>query len=354
MPTAVDGGHRQGYPLLVFELRRTRGPVLPALLAGLALVLTACGGAPAPGAEPPAEAAAGFPVSVEHALGTTEITAPPERVVSLGYTDQDAILALGVVPVAIREFTGKQPSATWPWARDLLQGQQPEVLDGEISLEALAALDPDLIVAVSAGLDAAQYESYSRIAPVITQPPGDEAFQTSWQDTTRIIGAALGRADRADQVVGDLEARFAAAREANPSLTGQRAVVAAGAGASGTSGNYYVWSSGDARGRFLTSLGLEVPASFDELAGDSFYADISAEQLSLLDGVDVVAWIPFPGSPLPALEDQPGYPALRLGQEGRVVNLTDEQAAALSFSTVLSLPALLDTVPGELAARLGG
>ncbi len=33
----------------------------------------------------------------------------PQRVVSLGYTDQDAILALGVVPVAIREFTGNRP-----------------------------------------------------------------------------------------------------------------------------------------------------------------------------------------------------------------------------------------------------
>jgi len=35
---------------------------------------------------------------IDHALGATGITAPPQRVVSLGYTDQDAILALGVVP----------------------------------------------------------------------------------------------------------------------------------------------------------------------------------------------------------------------------------------------------------------
>jgi len=56
---------------------------------------------------------AAFPVTVPHRFGSTTIPAEPKRVVSLGYTDRDAILALGVVPVAIREFTGEKPSATW-------------------------------------------------------------------------------------------------------------------------------------------------------------------------------------------------------------------------------------------------
>ena len=78
-------------------------------------------GGPAAPAAPGGGAAAGFPVTIAHKYGDTTITAPPTRVVSLGYTDQDAILALSVVPVAIREFTGDQPSATWPWARDRLR-----------------------------------------------------------------------------------------------------------------------------------------------------------------------------------------------------------------------------------------
>ncbi len=35
------------------------------------------------------------------------------------------------------------------------------------------------------------------------------------------------------------------------------------------------------------------------------------------------------------------------------MNLTTEQAVALSFSSVLSLPALLDSMPAQLAAALG-
>jgi iron complex transport system substrate-binding protein len=336
----------------VVERRRVRDSVLPALVAALALLLAACGGAAEPGAEPATGTAPGFPVTVEHALGPTEITAPPERVVSLGYTDQDAILALGVVPVAIREFTGGRPSATWPWAEDLLQGQQPQVLEGEINLESVAALDPDLIVAVSAGLTQEQYESYSRIAPVVTQPVGQQPFQTRWQDSTRLIGQALGRSVEADGLVADLEGRFAAVTAEYPQLAGKRAAVAALSSVG--AGRYFVWTSGDNRGRFLESIGLTVPDRFDELAGENFYADISGEQLGLLDENDAVVWLQIPGTENATLEAQPGYAALRVGREGRVLNLTTEQAVALSFSSVLSLPSLLDTIPGELAARLGG
>ncbi len=325
-----------------------------AALLAAAVLLSACGGgdAGAPADAPPAAGGGAFPVTVQHSLGSTVIPAAPQRVVSLGYTDQDTILALGVVPVGIREFTGNRPSATWPWASDRLQGQQPQVLTGEVSTEAIAALRPDLIVAVSAGLTQEQYDTYSRLAPTITQPVGSSPYQTAWQDATHLIGTALGRADEADRLVTDLEARFAAVRAQYPQLAGRSAAVAA---ASSTgNGHYFVWTSDDNRGRFLTALGLTVPAQFDELADGDFYADISGEQLGLLDQNDLVAWITIPGTAEPGIAQQPGAAALRVAQEGRVVELTEEQGVALSFSSVLSLPALLDELPAEFAGRLGG
>ena len=44
--------------------------------------------------------------------------------------------------------------------------------------------------------------------------------------------------------------------------------------------------------------------------------------------------------------------AERAVQEGRVVSLDGKQSAALSFSSILSLPAVPDTVPGQLAAAV--
>jgi iron-siderophore transport system substrate-binding protein len=325
-----------------------------AALLAAAVLLSACGGGgSAPATEtPPASGGGAFPVTVQHSLGSTVIPAAPQRVVSLGYTDQDTILALGVVPVAIREFTGNWPSATWPWASDRLQGQQPQVLTGEVSTEAIAALRPDLIVAVSAGLTKEQYDTYSRIAPTITQPPGSNPYQTAWQDATHLIGSALGRTGEADDLVTGLESRFAAVRAQYPQFTGRAAAVAA---ASSTgNGHYFVWTTDDNRGRFLTSLGFTVPGQFDEFAGGEFYADISGEQLGLLDQNDLVAWITIPGTANPGIAAQPGAAALRAAQENRVVELTEEQGVALSFSSVLSLPALLDELPAEFAARLGG
>lgn len=332
-------------------MRRHPVSVLTALVAALLLAACAPGG-PAEDAAAPAPGGGAFPVTVEHALGSTVVPAAPSRVVSLGFTDQDPILALGVVPVAIREFTGTQPSATWPWAREELQGQRPQVLEGEVDPEALAALRPDLIVAVSAQLTPEEYETYSRIAPVLTRPAGSVAFQVPWQDTTRLVGTALGRSERAEQLVGELERRFEAVRAEHPEFAGRKAVVAA-ASSAGT-GSYFAWTSKDARGRFLTSLGFEVPAEVDRLAGDSFYADISGERLGLLDQADVVAWLTIPGTADAAIEQQPGYPALRVGREGRVLSLSEAQGVALSFSSVLSLPALLDTLPQDLDTRLGG
>lgn len=42
-----------------------------------------------------------FPVTVEHAFGSTKVEKAPKRVVSVGYTDDQAILAFGIKPVGM-------------------------------------------------------------------------------------------------------------------------------------------------------------------------------------------------------------------------------------------------------------
>jgi iron complex transport system substrate-binding protein len=330
----------------VLPSSNSRWRLLGAILTALFLLTSCSGGTSRPSAGPSADGA--FPVTVTHKFGTTEIRARPQRVVSLGYTDQDAILALGVVPVAIREFTGQQPSATWPWAQSMLQGQKPEVLPaGEVSTEAIAALRPDLIVGISAGLTREQYETYSRIAPVVAAPEQYVDYGTPWQDVTRMVGTALGKAPEADELVTDLEARFAAARAQYPALAGKS--VAGVRPSAADSSNYFVWGSQDLRARFFSSLGMTVPPEFDRLAGDSFYATISTEELSRLDTADVVVLITAGAQERATFEALPGYSALKDVREGRVLAPDDRQSAALSFSSVLSLPELLDAVPAQLA-----
>lgn len=62
---------------------------------------------------------------IKHAFGTTEVKAPPKRIISAGYTGHDYLLALGIVPVAVTEWYGGFPFATWPWATERSAAPHP-------------------------------------------------------------------------------------------------------------------------------------------------------------------------------------------------------------------------------------
>ena len=333
---------------------------LPLLLVALGLVASsACGSGGDDG--PPAgsgsaggsasEAASGtFPVTIEHRFGDTTIESEPERVVSVGFTDQDPLLALGIVPVGIRDWYGDQPNAVWPWAQDLLGGEEPEVLSAEeINAEAIAALEPDLIVGVSSGMTEEEYDTLSQIAPTLAQSGDYVDYGMPWQEGTRMIGEAVGRPDEAEAMVADVEARLAAARRANPGFEGAEATVS------------YVmdetsigaYSPEDTRSRLLTDLGMVIPQEIADLAGDQFYSQFSKEQIAVLDR-DLIVWI----AGEPGIEDQvrqdPLHGRLRAAAEGREVFLTQMEAGAASFSSVISLPYLLDSLVPRMAAAVDG
>src|SRR4051794_27605764 len=178
---------------------RLRSTLVTVVLT-LPLLLTACGSdgsetdATAGATRSPAPVGGAFPVTVEHQYGETVVPAEPQRVVSVGVTEQDVLLQLGVVPVAVTEWYGEQPDATWPWAHDLLDGAHPEVLhtgDG-LEFERIAALDPDLIVGTNAGLTKKDYQLLSAIAPTIAGVEGATDYFSPWQDQVLQIARGLG------------------------------------------------------------------------------------------------------------------------------------------------------------------
>lgn len=310
--------------------------------------------ATAPAAAPAADAA--FPVTIGHKFGSTEIAAAPSRVVALGFNDQDAILALGVQPVAVRYWFGDEARQVWPWAEAALAGAAPAVLNmpfGELNVEAIAALQPDLIVGVSAGFTAEEYATLSQIAPTVAQSDAYVDFGVPWQEQTRVIGQALGRAERAEELVAATEARFAELRAQHPEFDGATAVIAAPA----ADGQFYFSGPQHERQRVLSSLGFALPAELTEIADDAFYGTISGERLDLLDA-DVLIWTASPAERA-TIEANPVYQQLDAVREGRVIWLdtTGEGGLvgpALVFSSVLSLPTVFDELVPQLAAAVDG
>jgi len=287
-----------------------------------------------------------FPVTIEHAFGSTTVEAEPERIVSIGFTDHDVLLALDVEPVAIRQWYGDY-EYVWPWAQDELADLEPTVLpSGDLNFEQIAALEPDVIIGQYVGLEASDYETLSQIAPTIAQPADHPAFGAPWQEMTRNIGAVVGRPQEAEALVADVEGLFADARAAHPEWEG---VGLAYAGVYGTDqASYYVETNGSTRMRVLQDLGFVVPDELAALGADTFYHDISAEQIALLDQ-DVVLWEPAVLDLLPEVQNNPLYQNLDVAGAERDIFMTDPiVAGAMAHATVLSLPVVLDFLLPEL------
>lgn len=297
-----------------------------------------------------------FPVTIEHKHGSTVIPAEPKRVVSLGFNEHDFILALGVKPVAVRYWVGDESDVIFPWAEEAFAAAQgpesePEIFNfssSEMNFEAIAALQPDLISALYAGgLDDGVYEKLSQIAPTIAQSDAYVNYGMPWQEMTKTIGRALGREQQAADLVAEVEERFAAARAQHPQFEGRSLLVTSGAG-----DEYYPLASEDGRSRPFVQLGFEIPDEIDELAGEEFYAEISAEQVHLFDR-DILIYLLDPGqSPEEIFASNPLLEQLEVVKEDRTVFVEGHLNDAHNFGTVLSLPFFLDGIVPMLEAAV--
>jgi iron complex transport system substrate-binding protein len=347
--------------------------LLAALSAGVIVMAAACGGddddaapstdsptaAPAadatPATESPAtEQAGAFPVTVEHAFGSTEVTAEPERIVTVGLTEQDGVLALGMAPVGVTEWYGDQPFATWPWAQDELGDAEPEVLsqtDG-FQYERIAALEPDLILGLNAGIDEESYARLSEIAPTIAHAAGAEAYFSPWREQTRMIGQALGKEADAEALIADVDAEFEAAAAEHPEFDGINVIFLQNAFYDGQAIAYQEGLSTD----FLTDLGFVIPDDLDPFVGsaEGSQAFIPLEQLTVLDAADVLLWATESPDDRVALEQEPLYTNLEEVQAGHQVFTDGLSAGAIYFTSPLSLPFALEALVPAFASTLAG
>ncbi|MCQ3978184.1 MAG: hypothetical protein DPW09_32565 [Anaerolineae bacterium] len=295
-----------------------------------------------------------FPVTIEHKYGRTTITEKPERIVLVGLVEQDALLALGIVPVATREWWGERPGAIFEWATDKLgDAPLPEVLSAEeLNFEQIARLKPDVIVGLYAGLTEEEYSTLSQIAPTVAQPAEHPDWGIPWQELTRKIGLIVGKRAEAENLIAEIEARFAQIREQHPEFAKASGVVVSYGPES-----YWAYSSKDPRGQFLTSLGFKAAVEIDEIIGNEFGASISRERLDLLNDMGIVVWFVEEEQ----LDEQvprsdPIYQQLDVSKQGRdiVIGWEDPLAFAFSFNSVLSLPYVLDHLVPQIAAAVDG
>ena len=280
----------------------------------------------------------GFPVTLTHAFGTTTVEAAPQRVVTIGFNEQDFALALGVEPVGVREFLGYD-APNRPWAPEAVRGKQiPTVGSNELELETIAALEPDLILGIHSYIDRSTYDELSKLAPTLAQTADWAAGATPWDQQALQIGTALGRAEQAQSVIDEVRAQFEQARTEHPEFADKQAVFVFGA-----SGGVYHLGGDDYRSGWLTDLGMVV---------DPTGGEVSLEKLADLDRDVLVA----EGLSTEITESEV-FTHLKVVREGRYAYLGEfdqDFAAALGFNSPLSLPFLLEVAVPRLAAATDG
>ncbi|MEM7142513.1 MAG: ABC transporter substrate-binding protein [Actinomycetota bacterium] len=277
---------------------------------------------------------ADFPRTVEHALGSSEIADAPERIVALaGTADFDALLALGVVPFGAASYypvnaAGGRSFA--PWNQEYVGEVETFVsaFNG-LSLEALSALEPDLIVGQVGSVDDA-YDQYSAIAPVAVHE-----YPTDWREPIRIFGDALALEEEAVAAIATIEAEIAAIAERVPDPAPSVALITPLV----DQVVVYTRTGGPGPANALTEIGIDV------IGTDS---PISYERLGDLSDADWIVLFDFTLDPLEPLLDDPLFNTLPAVQAGRVVQLSPEQSFSWAIETSRSIPATLDGILTEL------
>jgi iron complex transport system substrate-binding protein len=308
--------------------------------------------APASTGSASATEAATFPVTVTHKYGETTIPSMPQRILALGQTDCDPLIALGVTPIAIGSFLDDWYNPVFPWNEHGFEGKPEEVRFYDLEFEKIAALAPDLITMVSGGISKKDYDTLTKIAPVVAAPVGYQDSAVPYGPHTLLIGQAVGKEAEAQEAIDALDAQFAQLREEHADWQGRTAVHA-----EAYTGTYYVLGENAPRTTFLSSLGFTPSPELADIVGDEYQKEISAEKLDLVGDLDLVVWCTDEGA-IPDVQANPVISQLSSVQDGNAIWLTyaatDTFMWAMDWATVLSAPHAIEKGLPLIEAALAG
>lgn len=270
--------------------------------------------------------------------------ANPRNIVTMGWNDQDFVLALGVVPVGTRAWYDNYND--FPWVKAETDGKGVPVIEGDtINFEAVAAAKPDVIFAIYETIDQKTYDQLSQIAPTVIQSADYPDEETPWDVQLLTTGKALGKEQRAKELVDQVEAKIAQATSEHPDFAGKTLVAD---------------FSSEVDAPYLIGKGDPRRALFDELGfgAQDTVGEVSQEKLSLLEG-DVLF---VNGVTKQQLAGSPAFQRLAVVREDRTLYAGSESTLsgalayggpnALLYAIDLLVPQLSNAVAGRPVADL--
>lgn len=302
---------------------------LLSLLAALSLLLAACGSVEegatttaAGSAEPETTTATSGPITITDARGE-ELTldAPASEVVGLEWGVIENLISLGVMPVGVADVEGY---TAWVSAAQLDEGVVDVGLRGEPSIDALVALEPDLVVATT-DLPANIIEQIEGLVPVlVVRAAAAERPVDQMRDNIRLVAQAVGKEAEADALVERVDTAIAEGAQAiaDAGLEGQPFTLA-DAWMDGNNVSIRAFTAGSLMGAVAEEMGL---VNAWDLEGDADYglAITDVEGLTNLGDVQFTYYTNAAEvDAIAELDGNPIWEGLPFVQNGNVHRLPD-------------------------------
>jgi iron complex transport system substrate-binding protein len=206
---------------------------------------------------------------ITHAMGITEVPDSPQRIVILTNEGTEALLAVGIKPVgAVQSWVGN------PWYDHIADDMTDVTVVGEesaINLEAIAALQPDLIIGNKMRQEKI-YDQLSAIAPTVMS----ERLRGDWKVNMALYTEAAGKGEEGKAALAAYDERIAKiAAEAGPLLEEKVSLVRF------MSGMTRIYYKDTFAGLILSEIGFKRPASQDK---PEFADDVGKERIPDFDG----------------------------------------------------------------------
>ena len=204
-------------------------------------------------------------VTVKDAKGEFTLDKTPSRVVALEYSFVDALAQVGVSPVGVAD--DNKIDRILPQVREKIAAWQSVGTRSQPSLEVIASLKPDLIIA-DPSRHTAVFEELKKIAPTVMFDSRHESYQENLE-TAQKIGDLVGKSAEMKAKINEHNDYIANIAK-NLGVQGKKASF-------GTSreDKFNIQNDNGYVGSFLTTLGF-APT---KLNGDQAFVEINLEQL---------------------------------------------------------------------------
>ncbi len=245
----------------------------------------------------------------------------------------ESLIMLDAMPIATT--AAEHYRVTWDPFMDMDLSSVVDLGDSEINLELLAELEPDIILEQVQDVSNVNVENLEKIAPVVVF--GDKV-KMDWRYSLREIGKVIGRAEKAEEVIAEIDGKLASARtQLQERYADQTVMLMSFMGED----RYFCAYRPDLYDK-ETGLGLTLPEGFTT---SETYEQVSMEALVEMDP-DYLFVNVFDGSEalFKELYENSVWNSLTAVKEGHVFMLDGSGHAASALSTVHTVDFIVETL----------